>query len=72
MSEAYAYIIPQKAYVNLGFHHGASLESPDSILQGTGKSLRHIKVQNKAMAQSAEIRAVLLAAMEERRNALRL
>ena len=72
MSQAYAYIMPQKTYVNLGFYHGASLESPDSILQGTGKNLRHIKVENTAMAQSAEIRAVLLAAMEERRNALGL
>jgi hypothetical protein len=72
MSEAYAYIMPQKTYVNLGFYHGASLESPDSILQGTGKNLRHIKVLNTAMAQSAEIRAMLLAAMEERRNALGL
>ncbi|MCP9929223.1 DUF1801 domain-containing protein [Cyanobium sp. AMD-g] len=72
MSEAYAYIMPQKTYANLGFYHGASITSIDSLLEGTGKALRHIKVRNIAMAQSAEVRAVLLAAMEERRKALGL
>lgn len=72
MSEAYAYIMPQKTYANLGFYHGASIASTGSLLEGTGKTLRHIKVRNVAMAQSDEIRAVLLAAMEERRSALGL
>ena len=72
MSEAYAYIMPQKAYANLGFYHGANIASTDSLLEGTGKTLRHIKVHSIAMAQSAEIRAVLKAAMEERRTALGL
>ncbi len=72
MSEAYAYIMPQKTYANLGFHHGASIAATGSLLEGTGKTLRHIKVRTIAMAQSAEIRAVLLAAKEERRKALGL
>lgn len=72
MSEAYAYIMPQKAYANLGFYHGASIASTDSLLEGTGKTLRHIKVRTVEMAQSDAIKAVLLAAMEERRTALGL
>ncbi len=72
MSEAYAYIMPQKAYANLGFYHGANIASTDSLLEGTGKTLRHIKVHSIAMALSAEIRTVLMAAMEERRTALGL
>ncbi len=70
MSEVHAYIMSQKAYAILGFYHGASIASTGSRLQGTGKTLRHIKVCSVEMAQSDAIKAVLLAAMEERRTAL--
>ncbi len=72
MSEAYAYIMPQKTYANLGFHHGASLACTGSLLEGTGKTLCHIKVRDVAKAQSDDVKAVLLAAMQERRTALGL
>lgn len=72
MSEAYAYIMPQETYANLGFHHGATIKFEYPYLQGTGKKLRHIKVQNLKMVKSEEIRNVLLAAMRERRNSLGL
>ena len=41
MTEGYAYIMPMRGYVNLGFYQGASLE--DARLEGTGKGLRHVK-----------------------------
>jgi hypothetical protein len=72
MSEAYAYIMPQKAYVNLGFFHGASLVSLHPELEGTGAKLRHIKVRSLEAASSPGIRRVLLDAMAERRAALGL
>jgi len=72
MSEAYAYIMPQKAYANLGFYHGANIEADHPFLEGTGKKLRHVKVRDMRMADSAEIRNVLLVAMSERRSALGL
>ena len=72
MSEAYAYIMPQKTYANLGFYHGATIESEFPFLDGAGKKLRHIKVKDVNMVNSTEIRKVLLAAMRERRNAVGL
>ncbi len=33
MSEAYAYIMPQKEYVNLGFYHGATLAPTHPALE---------------------------------------
>lgn len=72
MSEAYAYIMPQKTYANLGFYHGANVRPNCSLLEGTGKTLRHIKVKDAGMAAAPEIRAFLLAAMQERRTALGL
>jgi len=72
MSEAYAYIMPQKSYVNLGFFHGASLVLQHPELEGTGAKLRHIKVRSIETVISPVIRQVLLDAMDERRAALGL
>ena len=44
MKEGYAYLMPLKSRVNLGFYAGAALNDPTDLLEGTGKSLRHIKV----------------------------
>ena len=44
MTEGYAYIMPMRGYVNLGFYQGASLE--DARLEGTGKGLRHVKIRS--------------------------
>jgi len=72
MSEAYAYIMPQKTYANLGFYHGANIDTESTLLEGTGKKLRHIKLQDLKMVESPEIKNILLAAMRERKNALGL
>jgi len=72
MSEHYCYIGAFKEHVNLGFYYGAILPDPLGLLEGTGKSLRHIKVITlEAVAQSA-LREMLRAALEERKEALGL
>lgn len=70
MSEAYAYIMPHRAHVNLGFYHGAALEGFDHLLEGSGKRLRHVKIDSLAAAERPEIRALLEAARRERETAL--
>jgi hypothetical protein len=70
MSEAYAYIMPLKDRVNLGFYHGVDLPDPETILEGTGKRLRHVKVRSLAAAGETAVRALLTAALAERRDAL--
>ena len=70
MSEAYAYVMPQRGWVNLGFYSGARLADPCKLLEGTGKSLRHVKIFSRSMAESADIDTLLLEAMAERRLAL--
>ncbi len=70
MSEAYAYIMPQKDRVNLGFLYGVDLPDPDGLLEGTGKKLRHVKVYDMATAESPAIRALLEASLAERKAAL--
>lgn len=70
MSEGYAYIIPFAAWVNLGFYKGTDLPDPEGLLEGTGSKLRHVKVRSLDDAERPALRALLAAALEERRTAL--
>lgn len=42
---AFAYVNAFKAHVNVGFFRGAELEDPAGLLEGTGKSMRHVKLR---------------------------
>lgn len=70
MSEGYAYIMPYKQWVNLGFYMGATLPDPAAIMEGTGKKLRHVKVRSVEDAGRPNIRALIEAALAERKQAL--
>ena len=70
MSESHVYVMPQTEYVNLGFWHGAGLPDPERLLQGTGAKMRHIKVRSVDDAESPAVRALVSAALAERRAAL--
>lgn len=70
MSEAYVYLMPQKTHLNLGFYHGVAVPDPDGLLEGTGKSLRHVKLASSLEATSPAIRRLVEAAIDERRTAL--
>lgn len=61
MKGGMVYIAPFKDSVNLGFIDGVDLADPKGLLKGTGKRLRHIKVQSAAdVAQlEADIRALI-------------
>lgn len=39
-------IAPHGRWINLQFHDGANLEDPNDLLEGTGKSMRHVKVKS--------------------------
>jgi len=70
MTEHYAYIGVQKAHVNLGFYYGAILPDADGLLEGTGKKLRHLKIRSLDVAESTAVKALLKAAIAERRERL--
>jgi hypothetical protein len=42
---AFAYVNAFKAHVNVGFFHGAELDDPMGLLEGTGKYMRHVKLR---------------------------
>jgi len=72
MSEAYVYIMPLKDSVNLGFFHGANLNDPKGLLEGTGAKMRHVKIRLLTDIKNAEITALIRAAIRERKTALKL
>lgn len=70
MSEGYAYILPNKKWVNLGFYKGALLTDKGGLLEGTGKKMRHIKTHSMEDANRSEVKALLKLALQERKEAL--
>lgn len=62
------YIKPLKDSVNLGFFHGVKLKDPQKLLQGTGKSLRHVKLKNLELVKKKELRELIQEAFQEHKN----
>src|ERR1043166_5820855 len=42
---AFGYVNAFQAHVNIGFFRGAQLDDPEGLLEGTGKSMRHVKLR---------------------------
>jgi hypothetical protein len=40
----FGYVNAFRTHVNVGFFHGAMLDDPGGLLEGTGKRMRHVKV----------------------------
>lgn len=68
MTDGYAYIMPMRGYVNLGFYQGALLADPQRLLEGTGKGLRHVKIRTLSDANRPSVRALVAAALARRRR----
>jgi len=68
MTDGYAYIMPMRGYINLGFYQGAQLADPKGLLEGTGKGLRHVKIRSLAEADRAPVRTLVAAALALRRS----
>ncbi len=67
MIDGYAYILPYSSWVNLGFYQGADLADPESLLEGTGTKMRHVKIRSVDDAKQASVQALVQAALERRK-----
>jgi hypothetical protein len=54
-----------KAHVNLKFFEGARLQDPGSILEGTGKGVRHVKFRSTEDVDEWKIRGLIDLALEQ-------
>jgi hypothetical protein len=56
---AFAYVNAFKAHVNVGFFHGTALDDPKSLLEGTGKFMRHAKLRPDTDIDAAALKTVI-------------
>ena len=58
----FGYVNAFKAHVNVGFFHGAELEDPTDLLEGSGKRMRHVKVKPDVEVDSSALGKLIDAA----------
>lgn len=61
----FAYVNIFTAHVNVGFFHGAALPDPSSLLQGTGKHMRHVKLRPGVDVDDAALQALIEASYRD-------
>lgn len=55
----FGYVNVFTSHVNVGFFRGAELPDPARLLQGTGKSMRHVKLKPGTATNSAALRTLI-------------
>ena len=68
----FAYVNVFRAHVNVGFFHGAELSDPAGLLEGSGRSMRHVKVKPDAVLDSRALTALIAAAYADIKKRLDL
>jgi hypothetical protein len=65
LKDGFCHIVTYASHVNLGFNRGAQLPDPNRILQGKGKSIRHMTIRNQSELENPAVRRYLQAAIEQ-------
>jgi hypothetical protein len=65
MKDMFCYISTSAGHVNLGFPRGASLPDPNRVLEGDGKTMRHIKFRSHRDVERPFVPRYIQAAMEQ-------
>jgi hypothetical protein len=61
----FGYVNVFTSHVNVGFFHGAALQDPGRLLQGTGKFMRHVKLSRGTATDAAALRKLIDAAYSD-------
>jgi hypothetical protein len=67
---AFAYVNAFQAHAAVGFYFGAALPDPGSLLEGTGKRMRHVKVRWGEPPNAADMNGLIAAAYSDMRARL--
>jgi hypothetical protein len=65
MKDMFCYIATNAKHVNLGFPLGTSLADPNRVLEGDGKTMRHIKFASLGDVERPFVRRYIQAAVEQ-------
>jgi hypothetical protein len=55
----FGYVNVFNSHVNVGFFHGAALQDPAHLLQGTGKFMRHVKLRSGTAISAAALSTLI-------------
>lgn len=69
MKDMFCYIATARSHVNLGFCRGALLPDPHRVLEGDGKTMRHIKFRSDRDVERPLVRRYIRAAHQQIRQA---
>ena len=61
----FGYVNVFTSHVNVGFFHGAALPDPARLLEGTGKSMRHVKLKPGTATNAAALNTLIEAAFSD-------
>ena len=61
----FCYLHSTKTHATLGFHQGTSLTDPKRLLEGTGKDMRHVKIQSPDDFPKEDLRDLVHDAMRK-------
>lgn len=64
----FGYVNVFTSHVNVGFFRGAALPDPAHLLQGTGKFMRHVKLQPGTVTDAAALSRLIHAAYSDMRT----
>ena len=67
MIDGYAYILPYKRWINLGFYQAVDLADPEGLLEGTGARMRHVKIRSIDDANLPAVRELIQDSFERRK-----
>ncbi|MBA3896148.1 MAG: DUF1801 domain-containing protein [Sphingomonadaceae bacterium] len=62
---AFGYVNAFTAHVNVGFFHGAELDDPAGLLEGSGKRMRHVKLRWGHPVDAAALNELIAAAYRD-------
>ena len=65
MKDMFCYIATNAKHVNLGFPRGAALADPSRVLEGEGKTMRHIRFASERDLERPFVRRYIQAAIEQ-------
>jgi hypothetical protein len=68
---AFAYVNAFKAHVNVGFFRGAEIADPDSLLEGTGKLMRHVKLRPECAVDATALKKLIERAYTDMKERLK-
>ena len=65
MKDMFCYIATNAQHINLGFPRGSTLLDPNRVLEGDGKTMRHIKFASQLDLERSFVRRYIRASIEQ-------